>query len=224
MTYFARFVVFGALFTLGACGVSDTGLRLERVVAIAEVELPPTPLTRRDPRGFGGVVAEFSSASDWRRRVARHNMNFTAVIERCAGRTHIEDRDYPRQWINHGDFVDDQGILADAGRAIVGDPSRLSGAEGIPQNGRYYLLLPIHLQGYMSDRPSESSGWVVRRAPDQDILHAPDDLCVFARGAAYFRGVWRSNTVVIPYAAIRAALDASPSPESSADPPNATPR
>lgn len=212
MTCPARLLLLGVLMLVGACAANINDLRLEGVRSIAEVELPPTRFTGHDPRSFGGVVAEFSSAWDMRRQVARFGGNISAVVERCAGRTYIEDIFLPRQWISHGDFGDEFGVLAEAGSPSASDPRRLGPVSSVPKNGRFFVLLPIHLEGYATERPNDVSGWVTRRVVDQDLLRAPDDLCLFVRGASHPHGVWRSNTVVIPYEVIRGALESSPIP------------
>lgn len=133
-----------------------------------------------------------------RGQVARFGGSLSAVVERCAGRTHIEDRPLPRLWISHGDFLDEGGFLAEAGSVNATDAAS--------QTTRFHMSLPIHLEAYATERPDDASGWITRRVPDQDLSRAPDDLCLFARGATHLHGVWRSNTVIIPYDAIRAAL------------------
>jgi hypothetical protein len=211
MKRLARMLPVLALLLLGACATNIRDLRLESVSPIAGRELPPVSVIGHDPRRFGGVVAEFSSARDLRRQIARFQGSFFAVVERCAGRTHIDDPPMERSWISHGKFLDEQGVLAEAGR-ILSSERDLGPAAGVPRNGRFFFLLPIHLEGYVREQISSNSGWSSRRVFEQDLLRAPDDLCVFARGFAYFQGIWRSNTVVIPFAAIRAALDSAPSP------------
>jgi hypothetical protein len=212
MKRLARMLPVLALLLLGACATNIRDLRLESVSPIAERELPPVGLIGYEIRRSGGVVAEFSSARDLRRQIARFDGSFFAVVERCAGRTHIEDPPMAASWISHGEFMDEHGLLAQAGSIRLNNSADRAPAEGVPRNGRFFFLLPIHLEGYVTERPTSISGLVARRVFEQDLLRAPDDLCVFARGFAYFQGIWRSNTVVIPYAAIRAALDSAPSP------------
>jgi hypothetical protein len=72
--------------------------------------------------------------------------------------------------------------------------------------------LPIPLQTFARQQPIDGAGYVVRSVIYHDLRRNSDDLCVFARGWTYFQGVWRSNTVIIPYADIRAALNPSPTP------------
>ena len=223
MTRLARGTFCCIFLLVGACATNVNDVRLESIRPIAAMQFPNSGDSGDDPRRFGGVVAEFSSAWDWRRQVARFGLSFFAVVERCAGRTHIDDPSRPRQWISHGQFVDELGTLAQAGRGSSGDPRRLSPVAGVPRNGRFYFLLPIHLEGYATERPNNLLGWETRRLPDLDLPRAPDDLCVFARGWTVPDGIWSSNTVVIPYADIRAALDASPAREPFADPPSQRP-
>jgi hypothetical protein len=211
MKRLARMLPVLALLLLGACATNIHDLRLESVSPIAERELPPVSLIGYEIRRSGGVVAEFSSARDLRRQIARFEGSFIAVLQRCAGRTHIQEAPMERSWISHGKFLDEQGVLADAGSIRSGEQGRARAA-GVPRNGRFFFLLPIHLEGYVTERPTNISGMVTRRVFEQDLLRAPDDLCVFVRSTTYFQGRWRSNTVVIPFAAIRAALDSAPSP------------
>ena len=222
MRQFKQIYTLGVLLLMGARATSINDLQLERVRPIAGFHPAGRP-AEHDFRQSGGVVLEFSSAWDSRRQVARFGSSFFAVVERCAGRTHIVDPGLPRQWISHGEFVDELGVLSRAGRGSEADPIRLTPAEGIPSNGRFYFVLPVHLEAYAMERTGMRSGWETRRRVDQDLLRAPDDLCVFARDFTYFQGVWRSNTVVIPYAGVRAALDASHSPAPLADSPGRQP-
>jgi hypothetical protein len=204
-----RTLLLVALMIVAACASDIDDLRLESVRPIEAVELPPTLALGVDPRRFGGIVAEFSTEQDLRAHAARSSASFRAYVERCAGRTHIEDTMFPRLWISRGDFSDDLGVLAEAGRPIGTDPLRVGPVAGVPREGRFFVLLPIHLMAFAWERQNDNSGWTIRRVAERDVLQAPDDLCVFARGASYLEPVWRSNTVVIPFAAIRAALDAA---------------
>ena len=204
--------LFPAAFMLVAgCATGMYDVRLESVRPAAGMRLP-TRFRDHDPLSSGGVVAEFSSRWDLRREVARFGDSLVAIVERCAGRTHIEDRWDPDARIGAGEFVDDMGVLVEARHGTFMDRTRIAPAEGEARNGRFFFRLPIYLQTYGKQR-SIGGG---RRVNFNDIVHDlrrdTDDLCVFARGAAYLESVWWTNTVVIPHEAIRAALDAAPPP------------
>lgn len=211
MTGCPRTLLFVALLLLAGCATDISDMRLESVRQISGMRFP-TGGPEHDPQSYDGVVAEFSSERDMRRQVARFGDSFFAVVERCAGRTHIDDPVWGAERIGHGDFFDDLGVLAQAGRGSAADPWRLGAVAGVQRNGRFFFQLPIPSQTFARRQPVDSAGYVVRSVIYHDLRRSSDDLCVFARGWAYFQGVWRSNTVVIPYDAIRTALHSSPAP------------
>lgn len=210
MTILLPKLLIGALVLLGACGPRINDVRLESVRSIAGIQVP-TRSPEHDAQRFGGIVVEFSSESDLRRHVARFGTSFFAVVERCAGRTHIDDLWEPDARIGAGDFFDVFGVLSDAGRGSPANPERPSPVSGEARNGRFFFRLPIHLETYAQQQPIVA-GRVVRSVIYHDLRRDMEDLCVFARGWTYLAGVWRSNTVVVPYSSIRGALDPSPAP------------
>jgi len=211
MTRCARTLLCATLVLLAGCATDISDMRLESVRPIAGMQFP-TSEPGHDPQSYGGVVAEFSSERDMRRQVARFGDSFFAVVERCAGRTHTDDPVWGAERVGHGDFFDDLGVLAQAGRGSAADPWRLGAVSGVPRNGRFFVQLPIPLQTFARQQPIDGAGYVVRSVIYHDLRRNSDDLCVIARGWTYFQGVWRSNTVVIPYDDIRAALNSSPAP------------
>ncbi|WP_291295414.1 hypothetical protein [Elioraea sp.] len=154
-------------------------------------------------------MAEFSSQRDMRRMPGRSSTTFQGRTEPCAGRPHTEDMFYPAVGFRAGEFFDECGYIRDAGLSVLPGPRELSPAEGVPRDGRYLVMPPISLRAFVSVRDERGT---LRREnqPELDWQRAPDDLCVLARGAEFMWIPWRSNTVVIPFAAIRAALDAAP--------------
>ncbi len=210
MRILLRRLFVGAFVLVGACAPHINDVRLENVRPVADTQIP-TRTPEHDEQRFGGIVVEFSSESDLRRQVARFGTSFFAVVERCAGRTHIDDLWDPNARIGTGDFFDEFGVLSDAGRSSLANPERLSAVSGEPRDGRFFFWLPIHLETYAQQQPIVA-GRVVRSVIYHDLRRDMEDLCVFARGWTYLAGVWRSNTVVIPYSSIRAALDRLPTP------------
>ncbi len=211
MTGRAPTMLCAALFLLAGCATDISDMRLESVRPIAGMQFP-TNGPEHGPQSSGAVVAEFSSERDVRRQVARFGDSFFAIVERCAGRTHIGDPVWGTERVGHGDLADDLGVLAQAGRGSATDPWRVGAVSGVPRNGRFFFQLPIPLQTLARRQPIDGAGYVVRSVIYHDLRRNSDDLCFFARGWTYFQGVWRSNTVVIPYDAIRAALNSSPAP------------
>lgn len=194
------------LLLLAGCASNISDVRLERVVPITAMELPPSRFTPRDPESLDGVIAEFSSTRDLRRQVARFGDSFLAVVERCAGHSRTGGPVWDGELVGYEGFSDEFGKIRDAGRAIGADPRHLEAASAVPRNVRFFFQLAIPAQTYARRQPIDSAGYVVRSVIYHDLRRDSDDLCVFARGWAIFQGVWRSNTVVIPHDAIRAAL------------------
>lgn len=197
----------GAFLLVTACATGMYDVRLESVRPAAGMRLPSS-FQDHDPLSSGGVVAEFSSRWDLRREVARFGYTFFTVAERCAGRTHIDYRRDSDARIGAGDFSDDLGVLVEAGSGTFADPKRIAPAEGEARDGRFFFRLPIYLQTYGEHRSIGGGRRINFHDIAYDLRRDTDDLCVFARGATLL-GEWRTNTVVIPHDAIRAALDSS---------------
>jgi len=206
MTGCPRNLLCAALFLLAGCATDISDMRLESVRPIAAMAFPASE-PQHDPQSYGGVVAEFSSERDMRRQVTRFGDSFFAVVERCAGRTYIDDPVWGAERIGHGDFVDNLGIMSQASCGSSADPLRLGAVSGVPRNGRFFFQLPIQLETFARQQPINGAGYVIRSIIYHDMRRNSDDLCVFARGWTYFQGVWRSNTVVISYDAIRVAIN-----------------
>jgi hypothetical protein len=206
----ARTLLWAVLFLLAGCASDISDMRLESVRPVPEMRLPtggPAHDSRSD-----GLVAEFSSKRDLRRQVAHFATSFFVFVERCEGRTLIGDPVWGAERIGHEGFFDELGELREAGRGSVADPRGVETASGVPRNGRFFFKLAIPSQTFARRQPIDSAGYVVRSVIYHDLRRNSDDLCVFARGWNYVQGVWRSNTVVIPYADIRAALNPSSAP------------
>jgi hypothetical protein len=211
MTRQGRLALLLAPLLLGGCVTDFYDLRLERVLPVEAVELspdPPYPWQNRQ-HFSGGIVAEFSSERDMRRMAGRSSTSFQSLVEPCAGRSHTEDTFYPAVGFSSGDFFDEFGYISDAGQFVPSSWREVSPPVGVPRDGRFFVKLPISLRAFVSVR-DEYGQLSSERKPELDLPLAPDDLCVLARGAPMIWLPWRSNTVVIPFAAIRAALDVAP--------------
>jgi len=211
MTGSARTLLCFALLLLAGCATNISDMRIESVRTVPGMRFP-TGGPEHNSQSDDGVVVEFSSKRDLRRQVARFGDSFFAVVERCEGRTHIDDPVWDAERVGHEGFFDDLGVLVEAGRGSAADPLRLGAVSGVPRNGRFFFQLAIPLQTFARQQPIDGVGYVVRGVIYHDLRRNSDDLCVFARGWTYFQGVWRSNTVVISNDAIRAAINSSPGP------------
>lgn len=211
MKSLARLLLIGALVQLGACATNIEDMRLERLTPVTATNAPPPRYPGDDFGQFGGIIAEFSSARDMRRQTAWSETNLYPVVARCAGRTHLDDHQRHEGQIGSGDFFDDFGVLADAGRYPEVDAGRMAPTEGERRNGRFFFRMQIHMTTYARRRPSAimdpTSIFIYH-----DLRRDQDDLCIYARGGHFLGFIWLSNTVVIPYAAIREALDSAPAP------------
>jgi hypothetical protein len=207
----ARALLCAALVLLAGCATNIHDMRLESVRPIAGLHFPYHG-TQRDPERRGGVVAEFSSKRDLRRQIARFGDSFFVIVERCTERGRIEDLGWlTAESVGHGILLDDLGLLAEAGYNSLSEIQRLGAVFGVPRNGRYFFQLPIVMMT-LSRNPPIVDRRVMRGVVYHDLRRDPEDLCFYVRGFTFFQGVWRSNTVVIPYDAIRAALDPSSPP------------
>lgn len=210
MTRCAPFLMYAALVLLAGCATNISDMRLESVRTVPAMRFPTGgPAHNGDS---DGVVVEFSSKRDLRRQVARVGISFFAVVERCEGRIHIDHSAWDAERVGHEGFFDELGELAQAGRGSAADPRHLEPASGVPRNGRFFFQLAIPSLTYARRQPIDSAGFVVRSVIYHDLRRNSDDLCAFARGWDPLRGVWRSNTVVIPFETIREALYSSPAP------------
>lgn len=190
-------------FVLTACSPEIGDLRLEGV-------RPLTPSDRFEtylgPWSSEGLVAEFSTRSDLRQLMPATGFNtFFAHALRCTGLTHPNAAtDDSEARIAAGFFTDSIGSLP---------PSTSDPPGGVlpRSDGRFLYSLPIARLSYAREQPRTAEEF--ERNPNifHDLRRDQDDICVYGRGWTFLRGVWRTNIVVIPYPAIRGALDASTS-------------
>jgi hypothetical protein len=210
MTCCARALLCAALVLLAGCATNIHDMRLESVRPIAGMHFPNHG-TALDPERRGGVVAEFSSKRDLRRQVARFADNFSPIVERCAEDARLDNVGWGAESIGDGNILDDLGFLVEDGYRRGYEMRYLGVVSGVPRNGRYFFQLPIAMMSLSLHQPIVDRR-VMRGVVYHDLRRDPEDLCFYVRGFTFFQGVWRSNTVVIPYDAIRAALDPSSPP------------
>ena len=144
-----------------------------------------------------GVVAMLSTSRDLRQQGGENSDSFTVRLTRCEGRTHVPDRE---PW---GPLVDHAGLYDERGAPIL-DP--LAGQDELPHPTRFTYWLPISLVTLARESRLGAEGRLSQWSVDHDLRNDTADLCLYARGAVMLLGTWRTNTVVIPRAAIRAAV------------------
>ena len=177
-------------------GVND--LRLEGVRR-------PTPELLADlnndymaPRIDIGVVAELSTTTDLRHRIGADAAAFHAIVVRCEGRSHIPDEHPIGPLIAAADLRDRHGPLY---RRARGDET----------GARHTYWLPIALVTTAHDSRLTSTGAGRSWSVAHDLRRDTEDLCLYLRGTTHFiLAIWRSNTIVIPREAVRAALAGTP--------------
>lgn len=186
-------------------------MRLESVSPVTARNTPPrTYYGFREPLEGGGVMVEFSSTQDMRRAAARSGASFFAFVQRCAERANIDDLRLLewKQGVAKDNFIDEFGFLADADKPSLPNWKHIGETAGKPREGRFYFRLQIYL--ITNGEWEKNADGTFERGIYHDLRRDHEDLCVYARGTTSLFVVWRSNTVVIPYQAIRAALDAPP--------------
>ncbi|MBY0337189.1 MAG: hypothetical protein K2X11_11285 [Acetobacteraceae bacterium] len=180
-----------ALAVLAACAPGVEDLRLEEVRRTTGAD---RRLLAADPRMSGRieavpVVAEVSSRHDMR-RAARGYVEDILLIAKCDGREALGTGFDDPRLIGTSRIYDRHGpVWEDRAAVPLGDP-------------RYRYLMPLRL--FLGD--DGGVGNVGGGAATRVV--AAGDVCVVGRAVNYLRGIWRTNTVVVPHAMIRAALGA----------------
>jgi hypothetical protein len=200
--------VLGASVLLAGCTTYIGGVRLEGVRPLAAVEVPERRPGETNRQSFGGVVAVLSSRRDLRQAIGLRAHIFDVYIDHCRGRTHLADSSLDQPSMAAIKPFDAWGYLdRPAPAAAFAVPTHLAGVATPP--GRFPFMLQV-------------SAWRITNAPGRwdsrptadELLSGHDDLCAVGRGARMFGRIWRTNTVVIPYALIRdALLAAAPQPD-----------
>ena len=144
-----------------------------------------------------GAVAVLSTRSDLRRYISRSD-NFRVYLVRCEGRMHVVDEAPWGPLVDHAGLQDEVGISAPNERQSEG------------RSAWFTYTLPIGLVTDAWETRSGAANQVSSWSAHHDLGQDRSDLCVYARGAVMLLGTWRTNTVVIPHEAIRAALAGTP--------------
>jgi len=171
------------------------GLSRPYIVNFRPQSIAPDPYLIRP-----AIVAELSTSRDLRELAARPGTGASVELVLCNGRSHITDGERRFGRLLAGDlrdeleFIDNQQPRSDWPQPIDGPY-------------RYSVAIVLRQQG----RESHTEGFVAYSLAEFDLMRNPVDLCLFLDSYGY-GPLWRSNTVVIPAAAIRAAIDAARPP------------
>ena len=183
---------------LSACNMPNapevTDLRLEGIT-------PPQTVNLAGPSGATSpqytqpvIVVDLSTARDLR-YLAVHHADSTGVhVVLCRGRSRITERDL------NVDVVA-IALLLDAGGFITDTLPRAEWPGAT--DGRYRYRVPIRLRGQRMEDLRE--GVLRFSLAEFDLMREPVDLCLMIDTTGDDPR-WRSNTVVIPADAIRAAV------------------
>jgi hypothetical protein len=187
---------------LAACGVPDvTDLRLDG--------LSPPHIARITPYFYSpgpddfrpAIVVELSTARNLRILAIDHASSAGPYVVTCRGRTHIPDRERNVDVVVRSRLQDTLGVVDDSLQPRAAWPQ--------PIDGRYRYTVAIALR--QQGREERSEGRVTFSRAELDLMRDPVDLCLWI-DTSNFGPRWRSNTVVIPAAAIRTAIDAAQPP------------
>ncbi|HYF07693.1 MAG TPA: hypothetical protein VD970_08730 [Acetobacteraceae bacterium] len=184
---------------LGGCIVTRT---VVHDLALEGVRLPTREeraRIREDPMSRSwdsGVIVLLSTRRDLRQETARRNSGFQMTVALCEGRVHLPDTG------TRGPFLYNAGLWDAAGRlGVSATQDDVAPAPG----GRYVYWLPLSMRT-RANVSYDRTGTVTSFFPDHDLRQDGGDICVYGRGARMLGVIWLTNTVVIPDAAIRAAL------------------
>jgi hypothetical protein len=195
---FAALVLAGLVAACGAHDVTDLrldGLSRPHIVDFAPGYLRPGPDTVRL-----GIVADLSTSRDLRDLTSGPAGRGVSVhVVTCAGRTHVTLRETRFDAVREGDLRDDLEFVNNRQPRSDWPPAI---------DGRYRYTAAIVLR--QPGRQQISLGVLSHSTADIDLARAPVDLCLLLQ--SYGGRVWRSNTVVIPADAIRAAVTAATPP------------
>ena len=187
---------------LAACGVPDvTDLRLDGLSPPHIARITPYFSSPRPSDVRPAIIVELSTASNLRILAIDHASAAYVYIVTCQGRTHIPDSERNVDFVVDGRLQDTLGVVDDSLQPRAEWPQ--------PIDGRYRYTVAINLR--QQGREERSEGRVTFSRAEFDLMRDPVDLCLWI-DTSNFGPRWRSNTVVIPAAAIRAAIDAAQPP------------
>jgi hypothetical protein len=177
------------------CARSVTDLQLD--------SLSP-PHTRTSWSGFPRtgapspvIVAELSTSSNLRDRATFPADSVFPYLAVCQGRTRISESDRDVAMVLRGPLQDNRGIVHDLVPSTEWPP---------PIDGRYRYRVAFHLR--QQGREDRREGQPAFSLAELDLIRNPVDLCLYV-DSTHFGPRWRTNTVVIPAEAIRAAITAA---------------
>lgn len=184
-----------ALVFSSGCAYGVRDLRLEGVRPLAETDrnLMEADDLMRGRVASTPLVVELSSAEDLRRS-ARGSSNDDAIVSRCVGRTEIDPRPGDQHVIAMSRFYNSTAPVWDQTEAAATHPS-----------GRFLYTVPLRL---LVPPGRDPRLYPSARSPAVNLRTDREDLCLYGRAVNDLRGIWGTNTVVIPHAMIRAALGA----------------
>ena len=200
MRSWARLPLLFPLLLVAACGTAQ--FRLEQVGPASS--LPPQIVP--DMRYLSspvGIVVMLSSETDI---IDRNNGLgiLQLAVELCPA---LERR---RPWWN-GDryLLDDDSIYDELGRPLDG-PMSYFGPSPRRLDGRINYWIPIRAYTPRRVSTNRSTGLEQQWTAEHDMRRDPRDICITITDGVILRGLRFSNTLVIPAAAVSAALAAEP--------------
>ncbi len=146
------------------------------------------------------IVAELSTTRDLHRLEARHSNGSYVDVVLCRGRTHVTRQDVRTGIVLSGHWRAEDDSA---------DPSRPRSVAEVRIDGRYRYSVAIRLR--QANRIARIEGLYDRSFAEVDLMRDPVDLCLVI-DSVHMGPRWRSNTVVIPAEAIRAAVAAAAPP------------
>ena len=140
-----------------------------------------------------------ATTQDLRAYTSRHGDGFRPYAIECRGRSEVT-RAHP-----HGPLVDNVMLWDQAG--WFSDSGVIPTPPVLPEGGWFRYALPIRTQ----TQPREfhdARGTLELWFGSYNLRDSAEDLCVNLWGWDMLRGSWQTNTVTVPHAMIRAAMDA----------------
>lgn len=184
---------------LGGCVVTRTvvhDLALEGVRLPTREERTRIREDQMSRSWDSGVIVLLSTRHDLRQEAARRNSAFQIMVALCEGRVHLPDTGTQGPLLYHASLWDRRGRVA--------DPVAQDAVPATP-DGRHVYWLPIDMRT-RANVSTDGTGAVMSYSRDHDLRRDRGDICVYGRGPRWPTSIWLTNTVVIPDAAIRAAL------------------
>jgi|LauGreDrversion4_1035100.scaffolds.fasta_scaffold273669_1 hypothetical protein len=199
MRSWAKLTLLFPLLLVAACGTAQ--FRLEQVGPASS--LPPhiVPDMRYNPNPVGVVVMLSSEADIFVRNNGFGQLRLKVELCPALGRR------WP-WWTGDRFWLDDDSINDELGRSLRGQ--RHDGPAPRRPDGRINYWIPIRAYTPRRDIIDGSAGLTFQRFAKHDMRRDPRDICISLVDVAMLREPRFSNTLVIPAAAVSAALAAGP--------------